>query len=137
MVRYPEEKWDIAFVPQFTALAFGAPGLLTIRDEVLNADGKPEIYLAIVFAHELTHAWFGGLIEIQPHRDVWLEEGIATYVSRSALVACHPDADPGGGRRPAPGSAAGKPATGGGSAKPSTRPPPRSSAGACATGWAR
>jgi aminopeptidase N len=92
-VRYPEDKWDIAFVPQFTALAFGAPGLLTIRDEVLNAGGEPEIYLPIVFAHELTHAWFGGLIEIQPREDVWLEEGIATYVSRSATDAHYPDAD--------------------------------------------
>jgi aminopeptidase N len=93
-VRYPDDKWDIAFVPQFTALAFGAPGLLTIRDEVLNQKGRPEIYLATVFAHELAHAWFGGLIEIQPREDVWLEEAIVTYVSRSALEARHPNVAP-------------------------------------------
>jgi aminopeptidase N len=93
-VRYPNDKWDIAFVPQFTALAFGAPGLLTIRDEVLNLKDKPEIYLAIVFAHELAHAWFGGLIEFQPPEDGWLEEAITTYVSRAALEARHPDVDP-------------------------------------------
>ncbi len=93
-VRYPDDKYDVAFLPRFAALAFGAPGLLTIRDEVLNLKDKPEAYLAAVIAHELAHAWFGGLIEFQPLEDEWLEEAITTYVSRSALEARHPDVTP-------------------------------------------
>jgi aminopeptidase N len=94
-VRYPDDKYDVAFLPQFpAALAFGAPGLLSVRDEVLNLKDKPETYLATVIAHELAHAWFGGLIELQPPDNEWLEEAITTYVSRSALEARHPDITP-------------------------------------------
>ena len=93
--RYPDDKYDVAFLPQYgPGLAFGAPGLLTTRDEVLNLKDKPEAYLAIVIAHELAHTWFGGLIEFQPPEDEWLEEAITTYVSRSALEAHHPHINP-------------------------------------------
>lgn len=93
--RYPDDKYDVAFLPQYgPGLAFGAPGLLTTRDEVVNLTDKPEAYLAIVIAHELAHAWFGGLIEFQPPENEWLQEAITTYVSRSALEAHHPHINP-------------------------------------------
>jgi len=94
-VRYPDDKCDVAFLPQFApGLAFGAPGLLAIRDEVLNPADKPQTYLPTVIAHELAHAWFGGLVELQAPEDDWLEEAITTYVSRSALEAQYPDVNP-------------------------------------------
>jgi aminopeptidase N len=92
-VPHLDRKWDIAFVPEFTALAFGAPGLLTVRESVLSQREDPEIYLATVFAHELGHAWFGGVVEFQPATDEWLEEAVVTYVSRSALQARYPGVD--------------------------------------------
>lgn len=95
--RYPDDKYDVAFLPHYgPGLAFGAPGLLTTRDEILNLKDKPDAYLAIVIAHELAHTWFGGLIEFQPPEDEWLEEAITTYVSRSALEALHPPINPWG-----------------------------------------
>jgi aminopeptidase N len=93
-VRYPDDKCDLAFVPRFGPLAFGAPGLITLQEKVLNPEGKPETYLPVVVSHELSHAWFGGLIVFQPSEDEWLEEAIATYVSRSALEARYPDVAP-------------------------------------------
>jgi aminopeptidase N len=94
-IRYPDDKYDVAFLPQFApALAFGAPGLLTTREEILNLAGKPAAFLPSVVAHELAHAWFGGQIEFLPPENSWLEEAITTYVSRSALQAHHPDMDP-------------------------------------------
>ena len=51
-------------------------------------------WLGIVIAHELAHAWFGGLIEFQPPENEWLQEAITTYVSRSALEAHHPHINP-------------------------------------------
>jgi aminopeptidase N len=95
VVRYPDDKYDVAFLPQYgPGLAFGAPGLLTTREEVLNLKDKRETYLAIVIAHELAHTWFGGLIEFQSPGDEWLEEAITTYVSRSALEARYPHINP-------------------------------------------
>lgn len=93
-VPYPDHKWDIAFVPEFTALAFGAPGLLTVREAVLSRPEDPEIYLATVFGHELGHAWFGGVVEFRAIGDEWLEEAVVTYISRSAVAARYPGVDP-------------------------------------------
>jgi aminopeptidase N len=93
-VPHPDRKWDIAFVPEFTALAFGAPGLLTVREAVLSRQEDPEVYLATVFGHELGHAWFGGVVEFQPPADDWLEEAVVTYIGRSALAARYPGVDP-------------------------------------------
>ena len=95
-VAYPYGKCDFVFVPGYPGLAFGAPGLVTIKEQVLTEppQGNPSLYLATVIAHELAHAWFGGLIELQPSEDGWLEEAITTYISRAALEATRPGAAP-------------------------------------------
>jgi aminopeptidase N len=95
-VPYPYAKCDFVFVPGYPGLAFGAPGLVTIGEHVLTKvhDGEHGLYLPTVIAHELAHAWFGGLIQFQPGGDEWLEEAITTYVSRSALEAAYPQASP-------------------------------------------
>jgi aminopeptidase N len=84
---YPDRKCDVVFVPGYPGLAFGAPGLVIINEQVLTDphDGRPGLYLAIVVAHELAHSWFGGLIEFQPPENEWLEEAITTYISRTAI----------------------------------------------------
>jgi aminopeptidase N len=93
---YPYGKCDLVFVPGYPGLAFGAPGLVTVKEQALTEPpgGEPGLYLATVIAHELAHAWFGGLIEFQPPEDGWLEEAITTYVSRGALEEAHPCATP-------------------------------------------
>lgn len=93
---YPYDKYDLAFVPGYPGLAFGAPGLVTITEQVLTQPhgGGPGLYLAIVIAHELAHAWFGGLTEFQPPGAGWLEEAITTYISRTAVEEGRPGATP-------------------------------------------
>jgi aminopeptidase N len=92
---YPYDKCDFVFAPGYPGLAFGPPGLITIKDQVITEpqQGKPGLFLAIVIAHELAHAWVGGLIQFLPD-DGWLEEAIASYVSRSALEELFPDVTP-------------------------------------------
>ena len=93
---YPYGKCDLVFVPAFPGLAFGAPGLITIKDQVLTEaqNGKPALYLASVIAHELAHAWFGGLVDVCRRDDEWLIEPLTTYISRTALGEIHPGATP-------------------------------------------
>ena len=95
-VPYPYGKYDLAFVPGYPGLAFGAPGLVTITEQVLTQPhgGDPGLYLAVVIAHELAHAWVGGLTEFQPPADEWLEEAITTYISRTAIEETRPGATP-------------------------------------------
>jgi aminopeptidase N len=91
---YPYGKCDFVFVPGYPGLAFGAPGLVTIKEQVLTEPpkGKHELYLATVIAHELAHAWFGGLIAFPTPGEGWLEEAITTYISRGALEEASPGA---------------------------------------------
>jgi aminopeptidase N len=93
---YPYGKCDVVFVPAFTALAFGAPGLVTVQDQVLEAprDGRHALYLATVVAHELAHAWLGGLADVSRREDTWIIEPLTTYLSRTALEEIHPGAAP-------------------------------------------
>lgn len=86
-VRYPYGKVDVVFVPHHPPLAFGAPGLMIVRDTVLAArrDGRPGLYLPLVFAHEIAHSWFGGLVDVWRPEDTWLVEALTTYASRLAV----------------------------------------------------
>lgn len=94
LTPYPYGKCDVVFVPGYSGLAFGAPGLITVKEQVITdpPKGKHELYLTAVIAHELAHAWIGGLIAFQPPQDGWLEEAITSYISRAALEEACPGA---------------------------------------------
>lgn len=93
---YPYGKCDVAFVPGWPGLAFGAPGLVTVKDQALTQphEGSPGLYLAIVIAHEVAHAWFGGLIDLRGPDGDWLIEALTTYISRTAIEQTRPGTTP-------------------------------------------
>jgi aminopeptidase N len=95
-VPFPYPKCDLLFVPGFPGLAFSAPGLIAVREEVLSSAraGKSSLWLPMVIAHELTHAWIGGFTNICSADviDMWLIEALATYLSRTALAETMADA---------------------------------------------
>ena len=95
-MAYPYAKCDLVFVPQYRPLAYGAPGLMTVQEQVLTQSVRDESgsYLAAVLAHELAHAWLGGALSMRDGADGWLMEGLTTYISRAALRAIRPDIDP-------------------------------------------
>jgi aminopeptidase N len=95
-VPYPYGKCDLVFVPRFPALAFSAPGLIAIHDAVLkDGEGKPPaLHPAMVIAHELAHAWIGGLADVRGYDEMWLQEAIATYLSRTALSEIRSNSSP-------------------------------------------
>lgn len=94
-VAFPYPKCDLVAVPELRPLAFTAPGLCLIQDRLLepNDDESPG-YLACVIAHEMAHAWFGGVVDMHLEADMWLQEALATYVSRTALEAIWAGSDP-------------------------------------------
>lgn len=93
-VPYPYRKCDLVVVPGFPALAFGAPGLIAVRDTALEAgEDRPGGYRALVIAHELAHAWVGGLADMRGE-DMWLQEAVTTYLSRAALEETWPGSTP-------------------------------------------
>ena len=94
-VPYPYPKCDLAFVPRYGPLAFSPPGLAVLQDQLLKpSENRSDLYLRCVLAHELAHAWIGGLIDLRDEDDMWLQESLATYVSRTALEETYPGSTP-------------------------------------------
>jgi aminopeptidase N len=81
---YP--KYDIAFVPELTALAVSVPGLMLVSEDLLTrlADAEDE-FAVMVCAHEVAHLWFGGHVSMRWWDDLWLDEAVATYLSYTAM----------------------------------------------------
>lgn len=94
-VPYPYGKCDLVFGPVSPALAYSVTGLIVIHDQVLreSQDDGTGRYPALVIAHELAHAWFGGLVTLA-RQDSWLDEALTTYISRTALAQITPGTDP-------------------------------------------
>jgi aminopeptidase N len=42
----------------------------------------------------LAHAWFGGLVDLRHEDDMWLQEALATYISRTAFEETQPGSTP-------------------------------------------
>ncbi|MFY1672655.1 aminopeptidase N [Plantactinospora sp. WMMB334] len=81
-VRYPFDRYDQAFVPEFNMGAMENPGLVTFRDDYLYrsavTEGERELR-ATVIAHEMSHMWFGNLVTLRWWDDLWLNESFAEY----------------------------------------------------------
>ena len=90
----PFPKIDFVSVPVFDG-AMENPGLITVASRILLMDPeRPSIaaqrLLALVLAHEFAHLWFGDLVTLTDWRDLWLNEGLATWLADKALLAWRP-----------------------------------------------
>ncbi len=94
-IPYPYAKLDIVAVPDFAAGAMENAGLITFRDELLlldpaRASARARRAQADVVAHELAHQWMGNLVTAAWWDDLWLNEGMATWMTSRIVERLKP-----------------------------------------------
>lgn len=68
----------------YGAVVANTPLPFALETQTLSLFGRDVIGgrgAEIVIAHELAHQWFGNSISVKTWRDIWLNEGFATYIS--------------------------------------------------------
>jgi aminopeptidase N len=83
-MRYPFEKYDQCFVPEFNAGAMENAGCVTfLEDYVFRSRVTRYLYerRCETVLHEMAHMWFGDLVTMRWWDDLWLNESFATWAS--------------------------------------------------------
>ncbi len=85
--RYPFDKYDQLFVPEFNAGAMENAGCVTFLEDYIFrsqvTDARRE-RRAVTILHEMAHMWFGDLVTMRWWDDLWLNESFAEYISMLA-----------------------------------------------------
>lgn len=95
-IDYQLPKADLLAVHEFSHGAMENWGLVTYRttavlfDEATSAAAY-KTRVVYVVAHELAHQWFGDLVTMSWWRELWLNEGYATYVGWLAVDYLYPE----------------------------------------------
>uniref|UniRef100_A0A3Q4I5P4 Aminopeptidase n=1 Tax=Neolamprologus brichardi TaxID=32507 RepID=A0A3Q4I5P4_NEOBR len=94
-MKYSMGKIDQLALPDLYPAAMENWGLITYQEGfLLYQEGVSSLLhkedIATVIAHELAHQWFGNEVTMKWWNDLWLNEGIATYLSYSAVDSVEP-----------------------------------------------
>ncbi|XP_069682409.1 aminopeptidase N-like [Periplaneta americana] len=97
-VSEPLPKHDLLALPRFVADALENWGLISFGEKYLLHDAglSPESsrqHIAQIMSHELSHSWFGNMVTPHWWKDIWLNEGFATYFSAVGANYVNPSWD--------------------------------------------
>ncbi|XP_072390578.1 aminopeptidase N-like isoform X1 [Diabrotica undecimpunctata] len=94
-MKFPLPKLDLLAIPNFGKAAMENWGIISFRKSSLLFDPnstsiKTRSYILAKIAHELVHQWFGNLVTMEWWSDLWLNEGLATFISEIAITTLRP-----------------------------------------------
>ncbi|XP_075550023.1 endoplasmic reticulum aminopeptidase 1-like isoform X2 [Dermacentor variabilis] len=95
-IPYPMSKLDLVGVPDFGPGAMENWGLVTFRMSSLLYDEavtpvRSQERVASTVVHEIAHQWFGNLVTMRWWDDLWLNEGLATFLEVVCLQQLQPE----------------------------------------------
>lgn len=95
-IDYALPKADLLAVHEFSHGAMENWGLVTYRTTAVLFDEESsaaayKTRVVYVVAHELAHQWFGNLVTMSWWKELWLNEGYATYVGWLAVDYLYPE----------------------------------------------
>jgi aminopeptidase N len=86
-IKYPFEKYDQLFVPEFKEGAMENAGCVTILESYIFRSRVTDFAREArgeTILHELAHMWFGDLVTMRWWDDLWLNESFATWAGTLA-----------------------------------------------------
>ncbi len=92
----PIGKLDLVAVGRLGAVGMENIGAIFLQERAVMAseeEGPPTRLrdIAELVAHEVAHQWFGGIVSPAGWRDLWLNEGFATWMAAKTIRAAGPD----------------------------------------------
>ena len=89
--KYPFEKIDLVFLPDYNGGAMENPGMITFSDDFItkNPTTNDITQRGLYLAHELAHMWFGNYVTMKWWDDLWLNEAFADFAAFNALANIH------------------------------------------------
>jgi aminopeptidase N len=86
-IKYPFEKYDQLFVPEFKEGAMENAGCVTILESYIFRSRVTDFAREArgeTILHEMAHMWFGDLVTMRWWDDLWLNESFATWAGTLA-----------------------------------------------------
>lgn len=97
-IKYPLPKMDMIGLANMAG-AMEHWGLVTYRDSYLlcnpaTASLRQRLIILIIITHELGHQWFGNLVTMEWWKELWLNEGFASWAETHCAHMIMPEYKP-------------------------------------------